>query len=966
MIIRTFLVTSAAAALCLAGCSNSSETSTPEPATEQVIKVGTHAVIKSALDKREYAYQTLDNGLKVVVVSDPDADKAAAALDVHIGHLADPADREGLTHFLEHMLFLGTEKYPEVGEYSKFISKHGGFNNAGTGMEHTNYFFQIDNDYLEPALDRFSRFFIDPLFSPEYVEKERNAVHSEYSLKVKEDGRRYREAVKQTANQAHPMTQFSVGNLDTLSNSDASTILEAVKTQYDQYYSADIMSLAIIGNYPVEELMEWAETKFSPVPSKGDTRDMDRPDPYLEDQTGVQITVNTLEDKRSLRLNFALPSVTEHFDAKPVAYISDRLGHEGSGTLFDVLKSKNYLKNLWTSTWGPDDFTRLTVHFDLTNEGYENLDEIIDYFFSYTELIRQDGISKQAYEEIGDLADIKFEYQDKFSISSFASMLTGNLQYYPPQNALDQSRLYEDFDKQLIESYLDNIRPENARVIVATPDFDAETKEARYDVAYKMEPIADNRLAQWSNYSRKDEVSLPSLNPYVPEDLDVMASSDMTIPVLTVDQPALKLWHLNQNEFELPKADLSFRVYPADSYKSDAHKLAVELHTRIIGDLMSAESYPASQAGLYYGVTSAAGRGYNIGVQGYNDKIDIFLDTMLGKLSPDQINQDVFDRMKSNMVQDIKNRAFARPYNQVRSAFFVERNGEALTNEEQLTVLNDLDFETFKSIITDSLSQVEIEGIFIGNIGQSEVKSVGKTLKSYFGDRLAPDSKNPMIQIELAESDEDLIRNVDVNHNDSTIYWMFQGDSTSIKDQAKMRLIRQILGNRFYKSLRTDQQYGYVVGMGNSTMDNRPYAGFLIQSPKAHPVVLKEKIEEFMDEQVEYLETISDEEFQGHVDGLLSTINKKYDNIYVKGSAMHQEIISGNLDFDTRKKMTDAVNALTPADMLGFFKSEFMSDKRRSIILWNVGQAHADYSEFDLGSYEICETRHCIFGRSVD
>ena len=134
--------------------------------------------------------------LKVVVVSDPDADKAAASLDVHIGHMADPADREGITHFLEHMLFLGTGKYPEVGEYAKFISKNGGFHNAGTGQEHTNYFFQIDNAQLEPALDRFSRFFIDPLFDPEFLDKERNAVESEYSLKVKEDARRYREALK--------------------------------------------------------------------------------------------------------------------------------------------------------------------------------------------------------------------------------------------------------------------------------------------------------------------------------------------------------------------------------------------------------------------------------------------------------------------------------------------------------------------------------------------------------------------------------------------------------------------------------------------------------------------------------------------------------------------------------------------------------------------------------------------------
>ena len=124
-----------------------------------------------------------------------------------------------------------------MGEYGKFISKHGGSNNAGTGQEHTSYFFSIDNAQLEPALDRFSRFFVDPLSDPEFVEKERNAVESEYSLKVKEYVRRYREAVKQTVNKDHPMSQFSVGNLETLSDTDESTILDDVKAHYKTLHS---------------------------------------------------------------------------------------------------------------------------------------------------------------------------------------------------------------------------------------------------------------------------------------------------------------------------------------------------------------------------------------------------------------------------------------------------------------------------------------------------------------------------------------------------------------------------------------------------------------------------------------------------------------------------------------------------------------------------------------------------------
>lgn len=61
---------------------------------------------------------------------DAETDKAAAAMAVRVGSLSDPEDMQGLAHFLEHMLFLGTAKYPDENEYSKFLNTHGGSSNA--------------------------------------------------------------------------------------------------------------------------------------------------------------------------------------------------------------------------------------------------------------------------------------------------------------------------------------------------------------------------------------------------------------------------------------------------------------------------------------------------------------------------------------------------------------------------------------------------------------------------------------------------------------------------------------------------------------------------------------------------------------------------------------------------------------------------------------------------------------------
>lgn len=103
-------------------------------------------------DSNQYRYITLSNELRVLLIHSDTAQQSAAALAVNVGHFDDPNDRQGLAHYLEHMLFLGTEKYPKVGEFQSYISQHGGTNNAWTGTEHTCFFFNIAPNAFESAL----------------------------------------------------------------------------------------------------------------------------------------------------------------------------------------------------------------------------------------------------------------------------------------------------------------------------------------------------------------------------------------------------------------------------------------------------------------------------------------------------------------------------------------------------------------------------------------------------------------------------------------------------------------------------------------------------------------------------------------------------------------------------------------------------------------------------------------------
>ncbi|KAE9466051.1 hypothetical protein C3L33_02043, partial [Rhododendron williamsianum] len=135
-------------------------------------------ILKPRTDNREYRRIVLDNFLEALLISDPDTDKCAASMDVRIGSFCDPDGLEGLAHFLEHMLFYASEKYPLEDSYSKYITEHGGSTNAFTSSEHTNYYFDVNVDCFEEALDRFAQFFIKPLMSADATTREIKAVDS--------------------------------------------------------------------------------------------------------------------------------------------------------------------------------------------------------------------------------------------------------------------------------------------------------------------------------------------------------------------------------------------------------------------------------------------------------------------------------------------------------------------------------------------------------------------------------------------------------------------------------------------------------------------------------------------------------------------------------------------------------------------------------------------------------------------
>ena len=164
--------------------------------------------------------------------------------------MTDPQELPGLAHFCEHMLFLGTEKFPDKNEYHKFLSQHGGGANAVTHTDFTQYYFDVSPNKLDEVLDRFAQFFLKPLFTESATELEINAVNSEHEKNVMNDTWRTEQLDKFSADQNHPYSRFRTGNKQTLDLSPKEkgiNVREALLNFHNTWYSSNIMVLSILG-----------------------------------------------------------------------------------------------------------------------------------------------------------------------------------------------------------------------------------------------------------------------------------------------------------------------------------------------------------------------------------------------------------------------------------------------------------------------------------------------------------------------------------------------------------------------------------------------------------------------------------------------------------------------------------------------------------------------------------------------
>jgi len=907
----------------LAGCQGPASDPIRDPAHDRADSRDPSEVIKSPNDDRRYRYLELDNKLRVLLVSDADTDKAAASLVVFRGSYHEPDAYPGLAHFLEHMLFIGTAKYPEVDAYQQFISQHGGSSNAYTASDHTNYFFDIQPAYFAEAMDRFAQFFVAPLLAEDYVEREKNAVHSEYQMQIRADNWRGNAVLATALNPGHPRARFNIGSLETLGDG----VQEALESFFENHYSADQMALVALSSESLDDMERWIRPMFGAVPN----RDLG-PAPttaplFKPNQLPAVLSHQTIMDGYRVSYGFPVPATEPHYREKPADYLTNLLGHEGHGSLHQALLRRGWLESLSAGSWSVDDRNGLiVVDIALTPDGYRNVDRVTDLLFGYIERLQQSPPEAWRYAEQARVAELGFRFQEKTSATGFVYQVAPRLMKYPPRDLLVAPYLMTSFDAGLIRDYARLLTPENVLMTLAGPDVETNARERWFDVPYRLEQRAPDRHA-----TPAGELALPQPNPYLPENLEILADHPGP-PVRVVDRPGLTLWQDRDTAFRTPRANLYLSLGIPDGIGSATDLAFAELYRALVEDALGAEIYPAYLAGLNYNLAVDA-YGLELRISGYSDKQVVLLAAVLETLTELEIDAARFAVIRDRLLREWQNYREERPYSQAVGAMSYLLLSHRWPPEALIDALQHRTPAELAHWRTTRLTRFNIEGLRNGNVDDSDIPALTTTLARSLP--LATIDRTPPSVTTVTSA---LRYPIVVDHEDAAIVIYLQDAESSFVSRARTALAAGIMRQAYFTSLRTEQQLGYVVSLSNQTLRDRGGLAFIVQSPVASTAVLEDLTRTFLAQQLDAVAALSDDEFGRYQQGLIARLTERDRNLGERGRRLWGELELGETSFDTRERIAAEVAALTRSNVVDYVRSAAADFEQRRLMIYSPGR----------------------------
>ena len=851
-------------------------------------------------------------------------------MDIAVGSGDNPTNYLGLAHYLEHTLFLGTEKYPVVDNFQEFIKEHGGSYNAYTSYENTNYFFDSQHEHLDAALDRFADFFVAPLFNADFVERERNVVDSEYHLGLKDDGRRYYAVLQEAFNPHHPITLFSVGNKDTLQG-NTEELREKLIGFYRKHYRPNLMKLVVYGKESHEELKRMVDSRFGGLAAqKAAARDIKEP-LFAPGRLPAALELKPVQERRFIDYYFPIESQDENFRSKPAKYIEHLLESRGENSIYRSLKDKGWINNLGAGLdMSFPEGALFNIFVDLTPAGEEHRDDITRLIFQTVRLIEKEGVAEWRFKELRSRAAVKFKYKQQEKAIQHVRTLSRRMQKIPTERILSNS-LWDEYEPEKIKRILKDINEGNLLMVFVSPSAQETRQENYYQVSYDLRPLSDERLALYGTPMVKETISLPQPNSLISEDIKIASHPwDKKKPQKLAIQN-INAWYQFDDSFQSPRIDIRLVIRSPEPVKGTKEWLMSKLLRELMREQLSKESYAADVAGYGFHVGHSH-YGYKLYLRGYNTNFSKWMTQAMKSFMNHKFSEQDFQRIKKNTERNLNNSLKASPTRRLNDALDETLISHAWDESTQLKELVDISLVDIEEFAVRSFKEVAITAFAAGNLPQANAEALLEDLIRKFPPPVHPlekiDLRSPLAR--LKEQGPFLVRTNSV-HQDSAILILFQAKDYDYETRALTALLAQLLQPLFFQKLRTEQELGYLVSAYYKKMFQLPGVAFVVQSNHKHSFALNERIDNFLQDAISHLQDLPNEEFNNYKEGIINTLREEPRDLGDLISRGWGSLIDGILSFDDRERAALAIERVTKAQFLAYYKDFFQPGNKISI-----------------------------------
>lgn len=458
------------------------------------------------------------NGYSVFLIDSPVGNAVRIESFVPRGGFHDARRLDGVSHYFEHVIHSGSERYPRREEFNEITTENGAATNASTGQGMTRYYMHFHPEAYDVLIDLFGDMMTHPTFPTEELEREKAAVIQEitdYSQRASMSA--FFASFVYLLPEDHFLRKFiTIGVPDTVSAVSRDDILDIFLTDYRPENIKVVVAANFSGGeITKEQALAGVQRAFrpnaifeNPVPSHMTPAHAHEFAPLVQspDQARL-IELGTKDSSRTLSVMFDFPR-NEEVNELALEVLFDYLNLRNEGSLADVLLKRGWITSQGAGDLDANDMKLMYLQWQLTEEGASHRDEMIEMLFSELHRIKTKGLrdDELAFLKEMNISSYRESFQGRSGAVDFFKRFS--IKGVDANEIFDLEKRYGSVTAAEVSRMASLPSPTNMFVSQMDPSFTGEESRT-FHRPYRISPLPATSMEAWQEADQQGNKDHP-------------------------------------------------------------------------------------------------------------------------------------------------------------------------------------------------------------------------------------------------------------------------------------------------------------------------------------------------------------------------------------------------------------------------------------------------------------------------